>query len=91
VQNTCSRPGNLAMEPPSGSDSESVRDEKVKVLRAIAPPTRQCRPRANFAATGTSRACSALARRNFAALRLADQIVALDGVPFFTGPESACL
>jgi glucose-6-phosphate 1-dehydrogenase len=28
---------NLAMEPPSGMDSESVRDEKVKVLKAIAP------------------------------------------------------
>lgn len=28
---------NLAMEPPVRSDSESVRDEKVKVLRAIEP------------------------------------------------------
>jgi glucose-6-phosphate 1-dehydrogenase len=28
---------NLAMEPPVSSDSESVRDEKVKVLKAIAP------------------------------------------------------
>src|SRR5262249_7995618 len=28
---------NLAMEPPAGMDSESVRDEKVKVLKAIAP------------------------------------------------------
>jgi glucose-6-phosphate 1-dehydrogenase len=28
---------NLAMEPPVRSDSESLRDEKVKVLRAIAP------------------------------------------------------
>ena len=28
---------NLAMEPPVGFDSDSVRDEKVKVLRAIAP------------------------------------------------------
>ncbi len=27
----------LAMEPPVGSDSESIRDEKVKVLKAIAP------------------------------------------------------
>jgi glucose-6-phosphate 1-dehydrogenase len=26
---------NLAMEPPVGLDSESVRDEKVKVLKAI--------------------------------------------------------
>src|SRR5438552_17628137 len=28
---------NLAMEPPVGFDSESVRDEKVKVLKAIPP------------------------------------------------------
>jgi glucose-6-phosphate 1-dehydrogenase len=28
---------NLAMEPPPRTDSESVRDEKVKVLKAIAP------------------------------------------------------
>src|SRR5262249_59162568 len=26
---------NLAMEPPAGTDSESVRDEKVKVLKAM--------------------------------------------------------
>src|ERR1700758_3554767 len=28
---------NLAMEPPTGTDSESVRDEKVKVLKAMKP------------------------------------------------------
>src|SRR5215510_13164295 len=28
---------NIAMEPPAGTDSESVRDEKVKVLKAIKP------------------------------------------------------
>jgi glucose-6-phosphate 1-dehydrogenase len=28
---------NLAMEPPAGTDSESVRDEKVKVLKAMKP------------------------------------------------------
>src|SRR5262249_60108378 len=28
---------NLAMEPPVGLDSESIRDEKVKVLKAIPP------------------------------------------------------
>src|SRR6266446_7017643 len=28
---------NLTMEPPAGTDSESVRDEKVKVLKEIAP------------------------------------------------------
>src|SRR5258708_34036149 len=28
---------NLAMEPPPRTDSESIRDEKVKVLKAIPP------------------------------------------------------
>ena len=28
---------NLTMEPPAGTDSESIRDEKVKVLKEIAP------------------------------------------------------
>src|SRR6516225_6082999 len=28
---------NLAMEPPAGTDSESIRDEKVKILKEIAP------------------------------------------------------
>src|SRR5438093_6409871 len=30
---------NLSMEPPVRSDSESIRDEKVKVLKAIPPLT----------------------------------------------------
>ena len=36
---------NLAMEPPARTDSESMRDEKVKVLKAI-PPIAAQRPRA---------------------------------------------
>ena len=28
---------NLAMEPPAGADSEAMRDEKAKVLKAIPP------------------------------------------------------
>ena len=28
---------NLTMEPPIGTDSNSLRDEKVKILKAIAP------------------------------------------------------
>ncbi len=35
---------NLAMEPPAGTDSESIRDEKVKVLKAI-PPLESARRR----------------------------------------------
>ena len=37
--------GNLAMEPPVRTDSESIRDEKVKVLKAI-PPLDRRQPRA---------------------------------------------
>ncbi len=38
---------NLAMEPPARTDSESIRDEKVKVLKAIPPlDAKQPRPRA---------------------------------------------
>ena len=36
---------NLAMEPPARTDSESMRDEKVKVLKSIPPIARE-RPRA---------------------------------------------
>ena len=45
---TCSRSWrNLAMEPPVRTDSESIRDEKVKVLKAIPPLERgERRPRA---------------------------------------------
>ena len=43
---------NLAMEPPVRTDSESIRDEKVKVLKAIAPDRRRsASSAANFAAT----------------------------------------
>src|SRR5207237_10472452 len=33
---------NLTMEPPAGIDSESVRDEKVKVLKEIAALDEDC-------------------------------------------------
>ena len=39
---------NLAMEPPVRSDSESIRDEKVKVLRAIPPIQEQNLVRGQF-------------------------------------------
>src|SRR5262249_52009675 len=39
---------NLAMEPPVGFDSESVRDEKVKVLKAVAPIDEKNLVRAQF-------------------------------------------
>jgi len=39
---------NLAMEPPARTDSESVRDEKVKVLKAIAPLEKKNMVRGQF-------------------------------------------
>jgi glucose-6-phosphate 1-dehydrogenase len=42
---------NLAMEPPVRTDSESVRDEKVKVLKAIAPLSADHVVRGQFAGT----------------------------------------
>ena len=32
---------NLAMEPPVRTDSESIRDEKVKVLKAMSPSSQR--------------------------------------------------
>ena len=39
---------NLAMEPPVRTDSESIRDEKVKVLKAIRPLTQKDLVRGQF-------------------------------------------
>ena len=48
---------NLAMEPPVRTDSESMRDEKVKVLKAIPPLRRKTILSAvSFAATATRKA-----------------------------------
>ena len=38
----------VAMEPPAGSDAESIRDEKIKVLRTIPPLTAENVVRAQF-------------------------------------------
>ena len=76
---------NLAMEPPARTDSESIRDEKVKVLKAI-PPLDAGRRRA--------RAVPRLPQREpgvapdsqvetFAALRLEIDSWRWQGVPFY--------
>ena len=46
---------NLAMEPPARTDSESMRDEKVKVLKAIPPLTPRTWSAGSSAATARSR------------------------------------
>ena len=75
---------NLAMEPPARRDSESIRDEKVKVLKAIAPigsgslvrgQFRGFRSEAGVAPDSTT--------ETFAALRLDIDSPRWQGVPFY--------
>jgi glucose-6-phosphate 1-dehydrogenase len=75
---------NLTMEPPVRTDSESLRDEKVKVLKAIPPLRPEDVVRGQFAgylqepgvAAGSS-------TETFAALRLQINSWRWQGVPFF--------
>jgi len=75
---------NLAMEPPVGMDSESVRDEKVKVLKAI--PSIQAKDvvRGQFRGyrneTGVAKDSQT---ETFAALRLDINSWRWQGVPFY--------
>jgi len=75
---------NLAMEPPVRTDSESVRDEKVKVLKAI-PPLEACNlVRGQFrgyrAEPGVAKDSQV---ETFAALRLEVNSWRWQGVPFY--------
>jgi glucose-6-phosphate 1-dehydrogenase len=75
---------NLTMEPPAGIDSESVRDEKVKVLKAIAPlgPERVVRGQfAGYRREGGVAPDSQV--ETFAALRLEINSWRWHGVPFY--------
>jgi glucose-6-phosphate 1-dehydrogenase len=75
---------NLAMEPPARRDSESIRDEKVKVLKAIPPlgsgslirgQVRGFRSEAGVAPDSTT--------ETFAVLRLEIESPRWKGVPFY--------
>jgi len=62
---------NLAMEPPAGADSESVRDEKVKVLKAIPPLDPASVVRGQFRGYRREKGVAADSRvETFAAVRL---------------------
>lgn len=75
---------NLAMEPPPRTDSESVRDEKVKVLKAIAPLEPDDVVRGQFRGYRTEPGVAADSRvETFAALRLDVDCWRWQGVPFF--------
>lgn len=75
---------NLAMEPPVRTDSESMRDEKVKVLRAIPPIEATNLVRGQFRGYRTEAGVAPDSQvETFAALRLKVNSWRWQGVPFY--------
>lgn len=75
---------NLAMEPPVRTDSESVRDEKVKVLKAIPPIDASSIVRGQFRGYQNESGVAAGSRtETFAALRVEVNSWRWRGVPFY--------
>jgi glucose-6-phosphate 1-dehydrogenase len=75
---------NLAMEPPVRTDAESVRDEKVKVLKAILPLDENSLVRGQFRGYRSEKGVASGSRtETFAALRLGIDSWRWQGVPFF--------
>jgi glucose-6-phosphate 1-dehydrogenase len=74
----------LAMEPPVGRDAESIRDEKVKVLKAIAPLDPDQVVRGQFRGyRNEPGVASDSSTETFAAVRFAINSWRWKGVPFF--------
>jgi glucose-6-phosphate 1-dehydrogenase len=75
---------NLAMEPPVRTDSESMRDEKVKVLKAIPPLEARNLVRGQFRGYRSEKGVAADSQvETFAALRLEVNSWRWQGVPFY--------
>ena len=75
---------NLAMEPPARSDSESLRDEKVKVLRSIPPIAENDLLRGQFRGYRQEPGVAPDSQvETFAALRLEIDSWRWQGVPFY--------
>ena len=75
---------NLAMEPPAGLDSESIRNEKVKVLKEIAPLSPENVVRGQFVGYRQEKGVAPDSKvETFAALRLAINSWRWHGVPFY--------
>ena len=72
----------LAMEPPVRTDSESLRDEKVKVLRASPDSMRIMLSAGSSAVTSTKRAWPRTRVETFAAMQLKINSWRWQGVPF---------
>jgi glucose-6-phosphate 1-dehydrogenase len=75
---------NLAMEPPVRTDSETIRDEKVKVLKAIPPLDPDSLVRGQFRGYRQEKGVAADSQvETFAALRLEVDSWRWRGVPFY--------
>jgi glucose-6-phosphate 1-dehydrogenase len=75
---------NLAMEPPPRTDSESIRDEKVKVLKAIPPLKPEDVVRGQFRGYRNEKGVAPNSQiETFAALRLEIDSWRWKGVPFY--------
>src|SRR5262249_29114333 len=75
---------NLAMEPPARNDSESLRDEKVKVLKAISPIEPADLVRGQFRGYRDEKGVAKDSRvETFAALKLNINSWRWKGVPFY--------
>ena len=75
---------NLAMEPPARTDAESMRDEKVKVLKSIPPLTAKNVVRGQFAGYRKEPGVAANSQtETFAALQLEIDSWRWQGVPFY--------
>jgi glucose-6-phosphate 1-dehydrogenase len=75
---------NVAMEPPVRTDSESIRDEKVKVLKAIAPLDPKCLVRGQFRGYRQEPGVAPNSKvETFAALKLHIDSWRWRGVPFY--------
>ena len=75
---------NLAMEPPVRTDSESIRDEKVKVLKAIAPIEARSLIRGQFRGYRQEHGVAADSQvETYAALRLEIDSWRWKGVPIY--------
>jgi len=75
---------NLAMEPPVRMDSESIRDEKVKVLKAVPPVEARHLVRGQFRGYLSEKGVSPESKtETFASLRLHIDSWRWQGVPFY--------
>ncbi len=75
---------NLAMEPPVRTDSETIRDEKVKVLKAMRPLSPKDLVRGQFRGYRAEKGVAPESKvETFAAMRLSINSWRWQGVPFY--------